>query len=435
MDGLRVLDFTRATAGAFATRWLADFGADVIKVEPPGGDLTRRSSLRELEDGTVQSAWLTNPDDETAGLGPVFLYNNVGKRSLGLNMNADGALEFVLSLAARCDIIIENFTPHVFRRWGLDYASLSAVNPGIIYVHASGFGYDAPDTQRPCTEPVAIGMSGFAHVNGEAAGYPLIDGTGIGDPLSGTTTALGILAALVHKLRTGIGQHVDSAMVDTLFCHDVQQMPFVVHSRGRYQPSRQGRLLSQLFTPCGTFRLGDEYLVIEAHGEGANSGWGRLCTLMGRLDLMEHPAWLSDTARASIQPEVWSVIEEWLDATYESAEQAAESIAAARIVAVKVYSPNEAAQLEHYRRRNMIVESEHPLIGSVPVINTPLKFSKTPTHVGRAPLLGEHNEEILSEVLGLDATEIQELYAGGLLHQAACVAEMRPAPRFEGSRP
>ena len=423
LEGIRVLDFTRFTAGGFTTRWLASLGADVVKVEPPGGESLRFDGYEENPDGSlVATLYPSNP--ELGGFGPMFLLNNLGKRSISIDMRLEGAQELVHRLVASADVVIESFTPHVFKSWGFTYESLKAIKPDIIYVHASGFGYDYRDGRRVCTEPVAMATSGFTYMTGEPDGYPLLDGVGIGDPVSGTVTALGVLGAIIHRMRTGEGQFVDTAMVDSVLAMDCTTMPYVAHSRGRFKPERNGRSAS-VNVPMGVFAVAGEHLIIHANGNGEGSAWSRLCHLMQRDDLITDPRWVTDADRREIQGELWDVVEEWLSRTYKSAGEAAEGIAARQILAQKVYSPNELLDHPDYKARGMFVEVEHPLVGPLQVIKMPVHYSATPVTTGRCPLYGEHNERVLSEWIDCSDDEIAALYDQGIIGRDSLVDALR----------
>lgn len=429
LEGIRILDFTRFTAGGFSTRWLAALGADVVKVEPPGGESLRQDGYEENPDGSLV-ATLYPSAPELGGFGPMFLLNNLGKRSISIDMRVEGAFELVRKLVASADVIIESFTPHVFKSWGFTYETLRQIKPDIVYVHASGFGYDYHDDRRVCTEPVAMATAGFVYVNGSADGYPQLDGTGIGDPLSGTVTALGVLGAIIHKLRTGEGQFLDTAMVDSVFAHDCTTMPYVAHSRGRYKPERTN-YGANVNVPMGVFAVGGEHLVIHANGNGEGSAWARLCLLMGRPELITDRRFATDSARREVKAELWETVEGWLSETFSNAAEAAAAIAARQILAQKVYSPNELLDHADVKARKMILEVEHPLVGALPVIPMPLKYSKTPVSTNRAPLYGEHNEAVLAQWIGCSQDEIEDLYTKGIIGRDALV----PALRSSGEIP
>jgi CoA:oxalate CoA-transferase len=434
LNGIRVLDFTRFYAGAFATRWLADLGADVLKIEPPGGEFRELNLVRGRDGKLTPKLHAETP--AVGGLHGGFLHSNSGKRGICINIKAEGAFDLVKRLIAASDIVVESFTPHVFRAWGLTYEEMCKLKPDIILVQASGFGQDTPDSRAVCTVPVASAMSGFQHGIGYPDDYPLSEQFGIGDTISATVTALGILAALVHKLRTGEGQHVDTAMVDSLTAMDGIGLPHAAISRGEYKPMRNGRSIP-LAMPCAAFRVKGEYLTVQAGGGGqgdAMSGWGRLCKLMGREDLIEDPGWATDEARADKEAEFTTIFEEWLDRNFPTAEEAAAELQSHQILASKVYSPAEILTHPHYLRRQMIVDVSYPLLGPLATISTPNKYSKTPVQVGRAPLLGEHNEIALSEWLDLSEAEVREMYDIGVLEQDTLVAALHQASDLDDRR-
>jgi CoA:oxalate CoA-transferase len=431
-EGIRVLDFTRFIAGAYATRFLADMGADVLKVEPPGGE-SRDCGLVRKADGDLLAVLHTDTPD-IGGWNPFFLQNNAGKKSICVDMKASGARALMKSLAEKADVVVESFSPHVMGDWGLDYQSLREVNPSIVMVSASGFGQDTPDPRQPCTESIAAATAGWTHMIGYPDDYPLMVGTGTGDPAAAVVTSLAIVCAIVHKLRTGEGQHVDTAMVDSLYSLDAIVGPFVAMSRGEYNPQRNGR--SNPYTvPMGVFRVGDGYITLQAggagqdsdseRGMGAVSGWSRLCKTMGRPDLITAPGWANDAERAEREDEVWQVIEGWLNDSYPDAETAAHELSRRQILAAPVRNPVQVLNSDQVRRRNMVVEVPHPLVGDLPVISTAIKFGGSPITVRRGALLGEHNEEACYEWLGMATEDVEVLYDSGVLQQDPLVNALR----------
>lgn len=424
LEGVRVLDFGRHIAGAYATRWLADMGADVVKIEPPGGDARSTNLVR---DDSGQLRPVLHPDAPAlGGLNPIFVMTNAGKQSMCVNMNAPSAIELIEDLVHEADVVLESFTPKVFRQWGLTYDRLRSIKADVIFVQASGYGQDYPDPRAVCTHLIASARAGLCNAIGYEDDYPLDNQFGIADTLSATVTALATVSALLHRERSGEGQHVDTAMVDSLMAHDAIGLPFAASSHGEFVPRRHGR--SNLITvPHAIIRIGQEFIAIQAGGTGggAVSGWGRLCRAMGRTDLVDHPEWATDEARGRHEDEVLHLIEQWLEETFPDAETAADALQSQQILASKVYNPAELIEQPHFRRRNMMVPVEHPLVGPLPVMGSPIKFSLTPGVVGRAPLLGEHNEQALQRWLGLGRGDVQQLYDGGVLEQDSLVGALR----------
>jgi CoA:oxalate CoA-transferase len=426
LEGVRVLDFGRYIAGAYATRWLADMGAEVLKVEPPGGD-SRAANLVRDETGALRPV-LHADTPAIGGFHAIFLMTNAGKQSICIDMKAPGAIDLIRALVREVDVVLESFTPHVFDEWGLGYDELRAIKPDIIVARISGYGQDSPDPRAPCTHLIASAMGGLCNAIGFEDDTPLDNGFGIADPLTATVTALGVLAALIHRMRTGEGQLVDTAMVDALAAHDAIGLPFAAASHGEYVPMRHGR--SNLITvPHGICRVGNEYLAVQAGGTGGSwvSGWGRLCALMHREDLVDDPEWSTDEARARHEDDVWELIEGWVEETFDDAETAAAALRSHQILASKVYNPAELIGHPHIARRQMIVDVDHPLVGPLPVIASPIKFSATPSMVNRAPLLGEHNEQALGSWLGYSRATVETLYGAGVLQRDELVTALRVA--------
>jgi crotonobetainyl-CoA:carnitine CoA-transferase CaiB-like acyl-CoA transferase len=423
LDGIKVVDLTHAVAGAFAARWLADMGADVVKVERFGGDRTRASGLEEFEDGSVVPAFGT-ANTELGAMGGMFLFANAGKKSVCVDFAVPEGLDIVKRLIAEADVVTENFTPGVLAKWGLSYADLTAIKPNIIMCSVSGFGADAPDPHRPCTEPVAMAMSGFSHMVGEPDGYPLTDGTGIGDPVTGTIGALGIVSALFHRERTGEGQRVDVCLLDSAFAMDTTVLPFVATTRGRFKPSRSGPETG-FSSPYGIFKAKNGYIAMMAGGFGEGSAWSRFVRLIGREELLHHPDWATTEARRNRSGAVRELIETYLQATYPDPESAADALGAAGIVAGPVLTPNEAINHPHYVRRKMVTECETPFLGSMPVISTPIKFSATEARASRGSFLGEGNEAVLADWLEMSHADLDQLYECGAIEHDTLIDALR----------
>jgi formyl-CoA transferase len=430
LQGVRVLDFGRHIAGAYATRWLADMGADVLKIEPPGGD-ARGANLVRGEDGRLHPI-LHADTPAIGGLHAIFLMTNAGKQSMCVNMKASGAIDLIKELVGQADVVLESFTPGVFRNWGLTYEDLRALKPDVIFVQASGFGQDCPEPRAVCTQLIASAMSGLSNAIGYEDDYPLDNQFGIADPLSATVTALAVVAALLHRYRTGEGQHIDTAMIDAVAAHDAIGLPFAAQSHGEFAATRHGR--SNLITvPHGICRIHGEFIAVQAGGTGGDavSGWGRLCAAMGREELITDPDWATDEARGRHEADVWELVESWLEKSFPDAETAAAALQHQGILASKVYNSAELLKHPHFVRRQMIVDVDHPLVGTLPVVATPIKFSATPTVTGRAPLLGEHNEEALRRWLGYGVPEVRGLYESGVLEQDGLVDALRQAGELQ----
>ncbi len=389
LDGLRVLDVTQVMAGPFCAMMLADLGADVIKVEPPGGDSTRRMP------GAV------------GGDSPSFNAVNRGKRSVVLDLKMPGGRDVLKRLAASSDILVENYRPGVMTALGADYEQLSRLNGRLIYASISGYGHTGPQRQKGGFDLIAQGVAGIMSITGEPGGAPVKAGVPLTDLGAGLFALVGILAALQYRNRTGIGQHVDTSLVDAGVALSVWEA--TEYFSGAGIPSALGSA-HRMSAPYQAIRCADGYITIGAANERL---FLRFCDLMG------HPEWVA--------------VPEFADERSRVRNRAA---LAARIEAVMAQQPrghwlalleannipcgpiNDYAQVfadPQVVAREMVVDVDHPTLGHLRTLGSPIKLSATPSDVRRrAPLLGEHTDEILADA-GLSRTEIAQLRRDGAI--------------------
>ena len=263
--GIKVLDFTIAAVGPFSTRILADMGAEVIRIEWPRAGM----GAANPDVGRFTKEGLKS------GREMLFLHCNHGKKSIGVNLKTDRGLELVKSLIKHADVVVDNFTPHVMRNYGLDYESLQALNPGIIVCSLSGYGQDGlpgyPD--HPCTDPVAQAMGGLNWITGERDGPPYTIGGGIGDTMTSMAGAIAITSALFHRERTGVGQMIDVSMAETSLFVDCTVMPYVAANNGQNMFFRNGQLNTYTF-PMGPLKASEGWISIQAPGTGTRQRLG-----------------------------------------------------------------------------------------------------------------------------------------------------------------
>lgn len=406
LDGITVLDFGRVVAGGYCGRLLADMGARVIKVEPTEtGDLIR---LLGPLDG---KRWSMPPS-----ISPVFMHCNAGKESISVDLKKPESIALLKRLIPGVDVVVENFTSHVMASLGLDYATLREIREDLVMCSISGFGPEGPLADAPAADGVAQAMSGMMHLQGEDGGYPYFSGNGIADTSTGTTAAMSILAALLERFRSGAGQHVHISMMHTMLAMDGAAAPYYVASRGEYSVPRSGRF-HPLACPWGVFKGPQgRYLVIMMTGPTA---WERLARLMGREDLLVDPQFATLEARQRNREAVHEIIEGFLQG-FATAEAAYQAILAERILVGIVLDPWEAAT-HPQTPKEMIQAVPYPYGGEIPTIATAPRFSRNPTSIGRAPLVGEHNRSILGEMLGLDEAEIDRLHREGVFYEDVTV--------------
>lgn len=397
LAGVRVIDLTQALAGPFCTSLLADHGADVVKIEPPRGDLLRYTGPYAA-------------DDETRAYGGVFGSANRNKRSLVLDLKAPAARRIVLELASTADVLVENYSAGVMERLGLGYEVLRERNPRLVYASIRGFGDAAggksPYADWPAFDIVAQAMGGLMSITGPDAATPVRVGSGIGDTVPGLFTAFGIMAALREAERTGEGQYVDVAMVDAVLA--VSEVIVNTYAHTGQSPVPIGNQLRG-FAPFDTVRAKDGVVTL---GAPHNPQWAKLCPLMGRPELVTDPRFDTDLKRWENRAEVYAIVNEWT-ATKTVAELM--EILGGKVPLGPVYTAQDIFRDPHFAARDMLPQVEQPGTGrTVAVPGVPVKLSATPGAVTRrAPLLGEHSAQVLREA-GLDDEAIAALAASGI---------------------
>ena len=374
LDGVRVLDFTQYLAGPACTRLMAELGADVIKVElPPYGDAARSFAPRVNR----QSAF--------------FVQQNRGKRSLCVDINTEDGLAIVKNLASKVDVVVENFSPGVMARKGLDYESLSALNPGLVMASVSGYGQTGPLAKRSMFDFLAQAYSGLMHMTGDPDGPPTFAGIGLADTNAGVHAFAAIGHALFRKERTGQGSYIDISMVESLI-HMHESAVHMPSLDPTYEAQRQGRHY-QLVSPGGTFKGPEGWIVLLCTVNQIANLWQAL----GRPELADDKRFATNDGRMENRDELTEIIEQWM-AGFESDAQLLDTLAEFRVPATAVLSPAELGDQEHLRARGAIREVHDDAIGELTIPGFPIHYSPAPPPPElRAPKLGEHNDEILNE--------------------------------------
>ena len=392
LEGIRVLDLTRALAGPFCTLMLGDYGADVIKIEIPGaGDDTRHWGPPFIGD---ESAY--------------FLSINRNKRSLTLNFKEEKAREIFLKLVESSDVVVENFTPGVMGRFGLEYETVKRANPGIIYCSISGFGQDGPYQSRPAYDQIMQGISGLMSITGEPEGEPEKIGVAVTDIGAGMWAAFAVMSALYRREQDGQGQYIDISMLDA-------QVAWLTYQAGYYfaygrAPQRLGKAHPTL-VPYQAFMAKDgKYFNVAV---GSERLWERFCQAVKREDLKDHPDYATNGVRVENRAALAPLLQE-----YFLTREADEWVADLQANSVPAGPINDLADVfadPQVLHRDMFLEIPHPTLGSVKQTGLPIKFSRTPGGLDRhPPLLGEHNRAILSD-LGYSDSEVDDLAAKSVI--------------------
>ncbi len=403
LDGVRVLDLSRILAGPWATQVLADFGAEVIKVERPGvGDDTRSWGPPYLKDAdgndTAESAY--------------YLCANRGKRSVAIDFTTAGGQALIRELASRCDVLVENYKVGGLKKYGLDFASLHAINPKLVYCSITGYGQDGPYARRAGYDAAIQAIGGLMSVTGEPDGAPGAGPQKVGvaatDLMTGMYAATAILAALRHAERTGSGQQIDLALLDT-------QVAWLANQASNYLvggvvPQRQGTAHPNI-VPYQVMPAADGYFMLAVGNDGQ---FARLCEVIGEPQLAADPRYASNNARVAHRGELVVYLQQRL-----RTRPAAEWLALLEQAVVPANPVNRIDQVfddPQVQARGLRISLPHAGGGEVAMVRNPLKFSATPLqYTQAAPVLGQHTVQVLEEVLGVDGERLRQLQADGVV--------------------
>ena len=403
LSHLRVLDLSRVLAGPWASQNLADLGAEVIKVERPGaGDDTRGWGPPWLKDGAGQDT------RESA----YFLSVNRNKKSITLDLSRAEGQRIARELAARSQVLIENYKVGTLARYGLGYADLRDGNPGLIYCSVTGFGQDGPYAPRPGYDFIFQGMGGLMSITGERDGQPGAGpqkvGIAITDVLTGMYASVAILGALIHRERTGQGQYIDCALLDTMVAFNANQIVSYFCS-GRV-PVRWGNAHAQV-VPYEAFATADGHIILAVGNDGQ---FASFCQVAGCAELADEPRFKTMSQRIVHRAELIPLIagimrtrakQEWI-----------ETLEAANVPCGPINNMKEVFDDPQVRHRELRIDMPHPLGGRAPVVASPMRLSATPVEYRHAPpLLGQHNEEVYRGLLGKSATDLEQLKAAGIV--------------------
>lgn len=387
LDGVKVLDLTRVLAGPYCGMMLADMGADVIKIEMPGkGDDARRNA--PIVNG--ESAY--------------FMNLNRNKRGMTLNLKSEEGKQIFRDLVKKSDIVIENFRPGVMDKLGLGYEDLKKINPAIVYGAVSGFGQYGPYSKRPGYDILGQAMSGLMSTSGWPGGKPTRSGTAISDVMGGISCCVGVLAAYINRLKTGEGEMVDVSLVDSMVSA-LEIINMIYLCTGRI-PERIGNRYEAIY-PYDSFDAKDGMVIIAC---GNDKLYGVLKSVL-QMPELENPKFDTNIKRIEYHDELKEIIESWTKV--RTVDEVVDTLLAAGAPAGPINSIDKVVVDPHIAgAREMFVDLPHPVVGPMKITGNQLKFKNKKVQIDRpAPLLGQHTEEILKEVLDMNHEDYERLKA------------------------
>ena len=399
LTGIRIFDLTRILAGPTCTQLLGDLGADVIKVERPGiGDDTRSWGPPYVKDA----------DGEDTTESAYYLSANRNKRSITIDLRSEAGVALAKRMIAKCDVLIENFKVGSLAKLGLGYEQLKEEFPNLVYCSVTGFGQTGPYAERTGYDFLAQGLGGIMSVTGAPEGEPMKVGVGIADVMTGMYASTAILAALRHRDATGEGQHIDTCLLDT-------QVSWLINEGTNYLVS--GKIPVKLgnehpnIVPYKVFGTSDGYVILAVGNDRQFQGW---CQCAGADDLAADPDFATNPLRIANRERLYAAMPAYMEA--RTTAEWLDILADAKVPCSPVNNIEQVFENEQVQAREMRIEMDHPKAGSgkVPLIGNPLKMSATPPRYRMAPpVLGQHTDEVLAEILDLDETGIAALRDAG----------------------
>jgi len=394
LTGYKVLDFTQIVAGPTTTKLMAEMGAEVIKVEQaPKGDPARLNPV--LRKG--RSAY--------------FMQHNLGKQSLCVNLKTEAGQDLIRALVPYMDVVVENYSPGVMARMGLDYPALKQLNPRLVMCSISALGQDGPLAHVSGFDYIAQAYSGVTEVMGEANHAPIMPMVAMGDVSTGVHALAAVACALLHRERTGEGQYIDVSLLDSyIHVHDFNLQAYSA-SKGKFVPTRGGAHHSGL-APCGIFRAAQGYITIVA---ALDHQWRGLTRAMGRPELADDPRFCTIRERICHREILIGEIERWLQSLPDR-DTAVAALDRERVPAAPVLTIPEVVRHPHLLERGTVRQVSAPVFGDFVLPGFPFRFSGVPAPtVLTAPDLGEHNTPVLQRYLGYDADRVAQLTAARVL--------------------
>lgn len=391
LEGIKVLDFTHVISGPFCSMLLGDMGAEVIKIEKPGcGEFYREDGIKNEN-----------------GVSIIYPNYNRNKKGLTLNIKSPKAQNILKQLVEKADVFVENQRPGLLAKMGLGYPDFAKINPGIIYASISGFGQSGPYAQKPAFDMTVAAISGLMSLNGLEGTVPTKTGVAFSDFISGIYAALGIVAAVRKREVSGEGSYVDIGMMDSIV--SVLDAFIPQYSLTGKEPIRFGNRRAG-FAPANVFPVRDGYIYIAASFQ---TQWEALAKAMGKEQLLTESRFEKNSDRKKNEPELEAIVEEWTMSL--TSKEAIALLEKAAVPCAPVKSVKEVVEDEHIVARNSIVTCDYPGIGEYPMAACPVRFEGVEQPLMRAPLLGEHNQEVLVGWLGYSKDEVSALQQEGVL--------------------
>ncbi|SKC15824.1 Crotonobetainyl-CoA:carnitine CoA-transferase CaiB [Kosakonia radicincitans] len=391
LSGVRVLDLSRVLAGPWCASLLNDLGAEVIKIEMPGS-------------GDDSRAFTPHINGESS----YFMQLNHGKKSVTLDLKSPQGLAILKDLVACSDVLVENFRPGVTQRLGIDYATLQAINPRLVYVSISGFGQQGSLAHKAAYDHIIQAIGGIMQVTGWANGEPTRVGDAIGDVVAGLYGSWAVLAALLQRGITGKGQHLDVSMLDTMVT--LQMVSLTQWIGGQPSAGRLGNA-HPISAPMDSYRAQDGHIVIAVANDKL---FRQLASAMGNPALVDDPRFASDPQRLAHQQPLREDIERWL--ADKSVSDAQALLDSAGVPASPVLRLDQILDSDYAHERELVKQIQHPRAGSISIVPQPVKMSGAPGEPALIPpVLGEHTLTVLREVLGMDEATLAQLQTQGVI--------------------
>ncbi len=392
LDTFTVVDFTHVLAGPHCTKMLAEFGAEVLKIEPLGGEMIRM--FPTIRDG--RSAH--------------FVQHNIGKKTMAIDITTTKGQGICHELIKQADVVVENFAPGVMKKHNLDWETLRQLNPELVMCSISCFGQDGPLSHLPGFDYIGQAYAGIIDLTGEPGRPPVFGEYAFGDLSTSTHAYAAILTALIHRMKGGGGQYLDISLMEVLFSYHEMNVQLYDTTNGEFTCERSGAF-HPLFAPVGIYPCKGRYIFII----GLTHSWDSLMKVIGREDMLSDPRLADLDGRGKHTDEINAAIEAWLE-TVDDVHAAVATLQEKRIPSAPILTIPEVMELPHTKERGIVRTVSDPVFGEVQIPRTPLRFSEFPDSPDlQAGTLGQYNHEILSERLGYSEQQITSLEDNGII--------------------